>query len=51
MPSAAELAVAMVAANDNLADLVPQQAKAKDQEEREAKDATVSSLGSGSDFS
>ena len=50
MPSAAELTAAMAVANDNLVALVRQQAKAKDWEEREPKEATIGSLGSGSDF-
>ena len=41
MPSAAELAAAMAAVNDNLADLVRQQAEAKDWEEREVREATI----------
>ena len=40
MPSAVEL----VAANDSLADLVQQQAKAKEQEEQEAKEAAIGSF-------
>ena len=50
MLSAAELAAAMVAANDNLANLVQQQAQAEEQEEQEeqeAKDATIGSLSLG----
>ena len=43
MPSIAELTAAVVVANDNLADLVQQQAKAKDWEEREAREATIGS--------
>ena len=43
MPSAAELMVAIAVANDSLADLIWQQAQAKEQEEQEARDATVGS--------
>ena len=50
MPSVVELAAAVVAVNDDLAALVQQQAKAKDQEERQVKEAAIGSLGSGSDF-
>ena len=50
MLSAAELAAAMAAANDNLVTLVQQQAEVKDQEEQEAKEAAIGSLVSGSDF-
>ena len=44
MPSAVELMAAIVAANDNLAALVQQQAKAKEHKEQEARDAAVGSL-------
>ena len=47
MPSAAELAAAIAAANDSLADLVWQQAQAKEQEEQEVKEATVGSSSLG----
>ena len=43
MPSAAELAAAIAAANNSLADLIWQQAQVKEREEQEAKDATVGS--------
>ena len=51
MLSAAELAAAVVVANDNLATLVQQQAEAKEWEEQEAKEAATGSLVSGLDFS
>ena len=43
MPRAAELVVAIAAANNSLADLIWQQAQMKEQEEQEARDATVGS--------
>ena len=51
MPSTAELTAAVAVANDNLAALVRQQAEVKDWEEREAKEASIGSLGSRLDFS
>ena len=51
MLSAAELAAAVVVANDNLATLVQQQAEAKEREEQEVKEAATGSLVSGLDFS
>ena len=50
MPSAAELVAAIAAANDSLADLIWQQAQAKEQEEQEAKDAAVGSFRLGIGF-
>ena len=54
MPSAVDLtaavAVAIPLANDHLVALVRQQAEVKEWEEREAKEATIGSPGSGSDF-
>ena len=50
MPSTAELTAAIVAANDSLADLIRQQAQAKEQEEQEAKDAAVGSFRLGIGF-
>ena len=50
MPSAAELAAAIVAANDSLADLIWQQAQVKEREEQEAKDAAVGSFRLGIRF-
>ena len=50
MPSAAELAAAIAAANDSLADLIRQQAQAKEQEEQAAKDAAVGSFRLGIGF-
>ena len=47
MPSTAELMAAIAAANDSLADLIQQQAQAKEREEQEAKDATVGSFRLG----
>ena len=44
MPSAAELAAAIGAANNSLAGLVQQQAEAKEQEEQEVRDAAVGSI-------
>ena len=44
MPSTAELVAAIAVANDSLADLIWQQAQAKEREEQEAKDATIGSL-------
>ena len=44
MPSTAELAAAIAAANNSLADLVWQQAQAKEREEQEAKEAAIASL-------
>ena len=44
MPSAAELAVAIAAANNSLAALVQQQAEAKEREEQEARDTAVGSV-------
>ena len=44
MPSAAELAVAIVAANNGLAALVQQQAEAKEREEQEARDTAIGSV-------
>ena len=43
MPSATELMATMATANTNLAILVQQQAEAKDQEEKEAREATIGS--------
>ena len=51
MPSTAELTAAVVAANKILAVLVQQQAKVKDLEEKEVREATIGSLVSGLDFS
>ena len=42
MPSAAELAAAIAAANDSLADLIRQQAEAKEREQ-EARDTAIGS--------
>ena len=50
MPSAAELTVAIAAANDSLVDLIGQQAQVKEREEQEAKDATVGSFRLGIGF-
>ena len=50
MPSTAELTAAIAAANDSLADLIRQQAQAKEREEQEAKDATVGSFRLGIGF-
>ena len=50
MPSAAELAAAIAAANDSLADLIWQQAQVKEQAEQEAKDAAVGSFRLGIGF-
>ena len=50
MPSAAELAAAIAAANDSLADLIRQQAQAKEREEQEAKDAAIGSFRLGIGF-
>ena len=47
MPSTAELMAAIAAANDTLATLVQQQAQAKEQEEQEVKDTTISSFSLG----
>ena len=46
MPSTAEL----TAANNSLADLIQQQAQAKEQEEQEAKDTTIGSFRLGIRF-
>ena len=43
MPSAAELMAAIAVANDSLVDLIWQQAKVKEREEQEARDAAVGS--------
>ena len=43
MPSAAELTVAIAAANDSLVDLIRQQAQVKEREEQEARDTAVGS--------
>ena len=50
MPSTAELAAAIAAANDSLADLIRQQAQAKEREEQEVKDAAVGSFRLGIRF-
>ena len=51
MPSAAELVAAIAVANDSLADLIWQQAQAKEQEEQEVKDAaTIGSFRLGIRF-
>ena len=44
MPSTAELMAAIASANDNLAALVQQQAKVKECEEQEVRDAAAGSL-------
>ena len=41
MPSVAELAVGIAAANDSLAALVQQQAEVKEREEQEVRDAAI----------
>ena len=50
MPSTAELVAAIAAANNSLADLIWQQAQAKEQEEQEAKDAAIGSFRLGIRF-
>ena len=50
MPSTAELAAAIVAANDSLVDLIREQAQAKEREEQEAKDAAIGSFRLGIGF-
>ena len=50
MPSAVELAAAIVAANENLATLVQQQAQVKEREEQEAKDTAIGSFRLGIGF-
>ena len=50
MPSTAELVATIVAANNSLADLIWQQAQAKEQEEQEVKDAAVGSFRLGIRF-
>ena len=50
MPSTAELTAAIAAANDSLADLIRQQAQAKEQEEQVAKDAAIGSFRLGIGF-
>ena len=44
MPSAAELAAAIVVVNDSLVALVQQQAKAKEREEQEVRDTAIGSV-------
>ena len=50
MPSTAELAAAIVAANDSLVDLIREQAQAKEREEQEVKDAAIGSFRLGIGF-
>ena len=50
MPSVAELAAAIAAANETLENLVQQQAQAKEREEQEVKDTALGSFRLGIGF-